>query len=125
MSLDFWGVREPWQDDMADDPTTFTDALWQRLLDAEGVPALRDLTFSSTGFGDQLVDALIGSRLLRSLDKLAIDDTELTELGYQRMRDNIDAFQHLDLKLSTSTTYPEARAQVIEAYWASQARRTY
>jgi uncharacterized protein (TIGR02996 family) len=88
--LQIWGgyMQESRSDDDDDDD----DAPWfpadrcRRLFDAMAFPALRTLRFDSGGFGDELVDALAGSTLLRQLDELVVDDSLVTPAGHERLR---------------------------------------
>jgi hypothetical protein len=86
------------------DVPTFSAQRWRGLLDAQAAPALRYLHFDSCSFGDELVDAIATSPLLRQLRHLTLDDDELSTAGYQRLLERIDAFRHLAiLRLPTST----------------------
>jgi uncharacterized protein (TIGR02996 family) len=68
-----------------DDEPWFPADHCRRLFDATAFPALRTLRFDSCGFGDQLVDALVGSTLLPQLDELVVDDREVTAAGRERL----------------------------------------
>lgn len=90
------------EDDSDDDDNRvwFPAARCRRLLEAHEVPLLRELYFDRSHFGDELIDAMIGSPLLRQLQRLSLDDDELSAAGYQRLLDHSAAFLHLErLKL--------------------------
>jgi len=87
-SLQIWGgyMQESRSGDDDDNAPWFPADRCRRLLDATGLPALRTLRFDSCGFGDELVDALVGSALLRQLSELVLDDREVTPAGRDRLQ---------------------------------------
>ncbi|MEO7733069.1 MAG: TIGR02996 domain-containing protein [Kofleriaceae bacterium] len=118
-SLLIWGgglIRPALDDDDDVEIPTFAAPRWAGLLEAGGVPALRALHFDACSFGDELVDAIADSQLLRQLSHVTLDDHELTGSGYARLLGRADAFRHLArLKLRDAAAAASIKARLTQA----------
>lgn len=123
VSLQIWGgyMREPEQptEDDYDDANPapwFPAARLRTLLDAEGLPELRSLQFDSCSFGDQLVDAVAESQLVRRLDNLTLDDDEFSAAAYQRLLEHAESFRHLrTLRLRDCAAASAVKTRFVDA----------